>query len=115
MRKPHSRFICRIERLLRDVYRCVCSIYHELLYSMEASGILKPGNLCSSPFLLPRINKSLSEFMRTWNMHLIRTAKNWSPQQIMIHSMIREGNIQESLDVPAEEWGVDDDGPIPDE
>ena len=30
----------RIERLWRDVYRCVCSIYHELFYSMEATGIL---------------------------------------------------------------------------
>ena len=34
----------RIERLWRDVYRCVCSIYHELFYSMEAIGILDPVN-----------------------------------------------------------------------
>ena len=32
----------RIERLWRDVYRCVCSIYHELFYSMESTGILDP-------------------------------------------------------------------------
>lgn len=30
----------RIERLWRDVYRCVCSTYHELFYSMEAMGAL---------------------------------------------------------------------------
>ena len=31
-----------IERLWPDVYRCVCSAYHELFYSMEALGILDP-------------------------------------------------------------------------
>lgn len=30
----------RIEHLWCDVYRCVCSIYHKLFYSMEATGIL---------------------------------------------------------------------------
>ena len=109
----------RIERLWRDVYRCVCSIYHQLFYSMEESGILKPDSELDIFVLhcvfLPRINKSLHEFMRAWNMHPIRTAKNWSPRQIMINSMIREADIQESLDVPAEEWGVDYDGPIPDD
>lgn len=28
-----------IERLWRDVYRCVCTTYHTLFYSMEAMGI----------------------------------------------------------------------------
>ena len=32
----------RIERLWRDVYRCVCSTYHELFYAMEAMGVLDP-------------------------------------------------------------------------
>ena len=32
----------RIERLWRDVYRCVCSTYHELFYAMEAEGVLDP-------------------------------------------------------------------------
>lgn len=48
-------------------------------------------------------------------MHPIHTAKNWSPRQIMINSMIREVDMQESLDVPVEEWGIDYEGPIPDD
>ena len=32
----------RIERLWRDVYRCVCSTYHDLFYQMESIGILDP-------------------------------------------------------------------------
>ena len=94
----------RIERLWRDVYRCVCCIYHELFHSMEANGILQPDNDLDLFVLhcvfLPRINKSLSEFTRAWNMHPVRTAKNWSPRRIMINSMIKQADIQATLDVP---------------
>ena len=62
---------------------------------------------------LPWINKSLGEFTRAWNMHPVRTAKNWSPQRIMINSMIKEADVGETLDVPVEEWGIDYEGPIP--
>ena len=34
----------RIERLWGDVYRCVCTTYHTLFYSMEAMGILDPSS-----------------------------------------------------------------------
>ena len=34
----------RIEQLWWDVYRCVCTTYHTLLYSMEAMGILDPSS-----------------------------------------------------------------------
>ena len=109
----------RIERLWRDVYRCVCCIYHELFHSMEANGILQPDNDLDLFVLhcvfLPRINKSLSEFTRAWNMHPVRTAKNWSPRRIMINSMIKQADIQATLDVPVEEWGVDPEGPLPDD
>ncbi len=48
-----------IERLWRDVYRCVCSTFHELFYAMEAKGVL---DLCDDldlfvlhSIFLPRI------------------------------------------------------------
>ena len=63
----------RIERLWRNVYRCVCSTYHELFSSMEATGVLDPDNEVDLYVLhcvfMPRINKSLGEFTRAWNMH----------------------------------------------
>lgn len=34
----------RIERLWHDVYQCVCSTYHDLFYSIEATGILDPSD-----------------------------------------------------------------------
>lgn len=62
---------------------------------------------------LPRINRSLVEFTRAWNMHPVRTKKNWSPQQPVINSMIQEGDISENLGVPVDELGVDYEGPDP--
>ena len=106
----------RIERLWRDVYRCVCSAYHELFYSMEALGILDPVDEVDLFVLhcvyLPRINRSLKEFMRAWNLHPIRTERNWSPRQIMINSLVRESEV--IVSVP-EDYGIDFSGPIPEE
>ena len=108
----------RIERLWRDVYRCVCSTYHELFYAMEANGILDPENQDDLFVLhcvfLPRINRSLSEFSRAWNHHPIRTERNWSPQQIMMNSFIREREAHRYEEVP-EDYGIDFDGPVPEE
>jgi len=67
----------RMERPWRDVYRCVCSTYHELFYAMEAMGVLDPVSDTDLFVLhcvyLPRINNSLDEFARAWDLHPIRT------------------------------------------
>ena len=110
----------RIERLWRDVYRCVCSTYHDLFYEMEAVGILDPTNdhdlfVLHSVFL-PRINRSLFEFYRAWNLHPLRAERNWSPQQIMISSRIREGDmLNDCLDIPVDTFGIDPYGPFSEE
>lgn len=101
----------RIERLWCDVYRCVCSTYHELFYAMEAMGVLDSVSDMDLFVLhcvyLPRINRSLDEFARAWNLHPIRTERNWSPQQIMINSIIREADISTRVDIPSQDFGVD--------
>ena len=103
----------RIEHLWRDVYRCVCSTYHELFYSMEANGFLDPVSELDLFVLhcvyLPRINKALTEFSRAWNLHPMQTARNWSPHQMMLNSMIREEHILDAVD---DDFGIDPDGPI---
>ena len=55
--------------------------------------------------------KSLGEFTRVWNIKPVRTEKDWSLQQIMINSMIREANIMEILMFRLRS----DEGPAPDE
>ncbi len=51
-----------IERLWRDVYRCVCSTFHELFYAMEATGVLDPCDdfdlFVLHSIFLPRIKKA---------------------------------------------------------
>lgn len=106
----------RIERLWRDVYRCVCSTYHELFYEMEALGILDPDNDLDLFVLhcvyLPRIRNSLQDFANAWNLHPLRTERNWSPRKIWINSLLRD---RDSIDVNPTTYGVDPTGPLPEE
>lgn len=109
----------RIERLWRDVYRCVCSTYHQLFLVMEDEDVLDP-NSENDLFVLhfvffPRINKQLKEFAAAWNHHPIRMERNWSPRQIMVNSLIRESDISTNVNIPVLEFGVDYEGPIADE
>ena len=86
-----------IERLWHDVFRCVCSTYYNLFYSLEAEGLLDPTNECYLFVLhcvfVPRINKTLKEFSWAWNVHPMRSERNWT--QIMANSFIREGDMQD--------------------
>lgn len=80
----------RIERLWRDVYRCVCSLFHSLFYYMEAIGVFNPSSdsdlfVLHSVFL-PRINIALHEFALAWNLHPMRTMQNWSPRKVFYSS-----------------------------
>jgi len=76
----------RIERLWRDVFRCVCSTYYYLFQSMSDSGILNSDNILHLILLhyifKPRINKSLKLFCNAWNHHPLRTERNKSPVRI---------------------------------
>ena len=51
----------RIERLWRDVFRCVCQLYYYLFYAMESTGILNTDNqihlFALHLVFIPRINK----------------------------------------------------------
>ncbi len=69
--------------------------------------------ICLSIFL-PRIIKSLTQFASAWNLHSVRTEKNWSPQQIMINSLIKDTDLVLSND-KISEYGIDYDGPVAEE
>ena len=65
----------RIERLWRDMHRCVTVLFYKLFYFMEQTDILDPLNeehLYALHYVyIPRINRALSEFTRGWNHHPI--------------------------------------------
>ena len=78
----------RIERLWRDMHRCITVLFYRLLYFMEQHGMLGPLNE-AHPFALhyvylPRINHALRIFQEGWNDHSIRTAHHHSPRQLFV-------------------------------
>ena len=110
----------RIERIWRDVYRCVCATY-EIFYSLEAVGVLDPD--CEMDLFIlhclyqPLISHSLKEFCNAWNSHPLRTEHNWSPKRIWLSSMISQDHDLEDVepDVDLEEYGINYGGPLPEE
>ena len=54
----------RIERLWRDVYTGVLSLYYDLFHHLEATGALDPTNelhlFCLHFIFVPRINRALA-------------------------------------------------------
>ena len=104
----------RIERLWRDVFRCVCAMYYSLFYMLEDSGFLCPTDdvdlFCLHYIFLPRINRALQEYSEAYNHHPVRTEHNWSPYQLWYHSSIAAHN-DDPIDL--NDYGLDPQGPPP--
>ncbi|XP_041832801.1 uncharacterized protein LOC121653126 [Melanotaenia boesemani] len=76
----------RIERLWRDVWNAVSTIYYDVLHSLEEDGFLDPADLihvfCAQYVFLPRIQNDLDTFQNSWNSHSLRTEGNRTPDQL---------------------------------
>ena len=106
----------RIERLWRDVFRCVCVAFYYTFYAMEQCGLLdveNPIHMFSLHLVfLPRINLALKDFMEAFNEHRLSTERNWTPNQIWMNGMMDPENplTNEELDENLESgemYGVD--------
>ena len=111
----------RIERLWREVYRCVCHLYYYTFYAMESSGILNvedPIQLFAlHTIFIPRVNNSLREFSEAFNNHAVSTEGNWTPYQIWMNGMMHANNPLAHGDVDGEPddiqfYGYDPEGPL---
>lgn len=113
----------RIERLWRDMHRCVTVLYYRLFYFMESQGTLDPVNerdLYALHYIyLPRINQSLRAFQEGWNHHGIRTEHNRTPNQLFAFGALQ---LQQSglaamdfFEQVSEDYGVTEDGLATDE
>ena len=98
----------RVERLWRDVNRCVCAPFADMFRTFEAEGILDPLNeadmFCLHFIFLPRISKSLNEFLESWNNHPLSTEGNMTPYQLFFegtHFMHNEGDSDTNLTSPS--------------
>ena len=86
----------RIERLWRDVFRCVLSVFYETFKEMENDGTLDCLNevdmFCLHVTFLPRINAVLREFVESWNNHAISTERNLTPNQFYVQGFLQQGS-----------------------
>ena len=94
----------RIERLWRDVYRCVGVLFADLFRKLESDGALNNLNevdlFCLHSVFLPRINHALDCFVESWNNHQVSTERNLTPNQLFIEGALRQ-NMTPTLPAPS--------------
>ncbi|CAB1440666.1 unnamed protein product [Pleuronectes platessa] len=103
-----------IERLWRDLWVAVTSIYYDVLHYLEEEGFLSIDNIthlfCCHFVFLPRLQDDLDTFRSGWDNHPIRTESQMTPNQLWMlgraHHPIPE---PEDMDIP----DIDPNSPIP--
>lgn len=97
----------RVERLHRDVHSGVLCHYALLFTFMEEEGLLNVDSeehlLALQEVFIPRINRSLNEFVNQWNSHPVSSAGHQSPEQMFITGSLNSAtSIHGNEDSPAE-------------
>ena len=109
----------RVERLHRDVYEGVLSHYVKLFTDMENEELLDPTDeehlFCLHFVYIPRLQKSLDEFVFQWNSHPVSTEGNLSPEQLFITGCFADPTVDERLpdDIDMFGSGADSDPDAP--
>ena len=92
----------RIERLWRDVFRCVGVIYYDAFRELEEQEMLDPMNdvdvYCLHYIFIPRINAALNSFIDSWNNHSLSSARNLTPNQLFVQGALEFNIIPEMVD-----------------
>ena len=85
----------RIERLWRDTYRCVLSLYYQMFYYLEDTGNLNPLSqvdlFCLHYVYVHRINTSLQLFANGWNNHAMTSEHGMTPAKMFTAGTILSG------------------------
>ncbi|XP_026113394.1 uncharacterized protein LOC113091927 [Carassius auratus] len=93
----------RIERLWAELNRVVSAYFKDLFLFMENVGILDSNNPLHITALhhvyLPRINRSVDEFISQWNHHSLRTMESHSPLQLWTAGMLQLPENQGPLNI----------------
>ncbi|XP_060746019.1 uncharacterized protein LOC132859318 [Tachysurus vachellii] len=91
----------RIERLWGELNRVVSAYFKDLFLFMENVGLLNSTDPLHIRALhhvyLPRINRSVDEFITQWNHHSLRTMENRSPLQLWTIGMLNLPQNQRQL------------------
>lgn len=85
----------RIERLWRDTFRCVLSLFYQLFYFLEDSGKLDPLSdvdiFCLHHVYVKKINDSLCSFVNGWNSHAMTMEHGMTPAQMFTAGTLVSG------------------------
>ena len=105
----------RIERLWRDLHRCVTQLDYRLFYHLEYQNLLNPVNeyhlFALHYVFLPRLNRSMESFMKSWNSHSLRTEHGHSPIQLFsAPSILRQTSEHSDAEINVEVYGVEEVG-----
>jgi hypothetical protein len=77
----------RIERFWRDVFEKETEYYYNIfqyLHHEKGYNFARPvEQFCLHFLFLPRINESMDECRRSWNIHKISTMGNYRPEQLL--------------------------------
>lgn len=88
----------RIERLWRDTFRCVLSVFYQLFQFLESEGKLYPLSEFDLFYLhyvyIPRITKALDSFTGGWNNHAMTTESCATPIQMFTSGLIAHGSME---------------------
>ena len=86
----------RIERLWRDVFRCVGKLFYDTFYALEEEQVLDPMNeidmYCLHYVFVPLINNCLRGFVESWNNHQLSSEHNYTPYQLFFIGNLGRGN-----------------------
>ncbi len=85
----------RIERLWRDTFRCVLSLYYQLFYFLEDSNKLDPTSdidlYCLQYVYVAKINSALTMFSDGWNCHALTTEHSMTPCHMFTAGTLMSG------------------------
>ncbi|CAL9689657.1 unnamed protein product [Knipowitschia caucasica] len=102
----------RIERLWRDLWMAVTSVYYDVLHYLEEEGFLSIGSVthlfCCHYVFLPRLQEDLDTFRCGWDNHALRTEGNMTPNQLWMlghaHHPIPGTQYDQDFDFLHIEW-----------
>jgi len=112
----------RIERLWRDVFAGCLTLFYDLFYGLERSGMLNPNDdihlWCLHYTFLPLINRHLINWKNAWIHHPLRTERNSTPMQLWIRGLHSIWGSESTIDREVfqndfSSYGIDWDGPVP--
>ncbi|KAL1516251.1 hypothetical protein ABEB36_000170 [Hypothenemus hampei] len=111
----------RIERLWSEVNSVVSKQHKQLFLFMEEENLLDEGNkidiFCLHYVYLPRIQRSLLEFMNQWNFHKLSTMGSQNPSELWNINYLEGFNYLLNDDLNyfenQEAYGIDENGPLP--